>query len=144
MVVHHLIRGPVSDFDPTPINFIFDKEVPNAQVVCNIPWGWISINIYVDRNLVILIHHCSFSCETLHLKNTTNRTWNWIQCLRLNPMLHNLLIKYTYLLMIFSRIMVSYSGSSPRWENLPSGYHNYPLKGLNLRCMYCSQKHSSE
>ena len=25
------------------------------------------------------------------------------------------------------------SGSSPRWEKLPRGYQNYPLKGLNLR-----------
>ena len=32
------------------------------------------------------------------------------------------------------------SGSSPRWEKLISGYHVYPLKGLNLRYMYCSQK----
>ena len=29
-------------------------------------------------------------------------------------------------------------GSSPIWEKLPSGYHNYPLKGLNLRYMCCS------
>ena len=31
------------------------------------------------------------------------------------------------------------SGSSPRWEKLPSGYHNYQLKGLHLRYMYCSK-----
>ena len=36
------------------------------------------------------------------------------------------------------------SGSSPRLEKLTSGYHNYPLKGLNLRYMYYSQKHFSE
>ena len=31
-------------------------------------------------------------------------------------------------------------GSSPRWEKLIIGYHNYPLKGINLRYMYCSKK----
>ena len=36
------------------------------------------------------------------------------------------------------------SCSSPRWENLTSGYQIYPLKGLNLRYMYCGQKHFSE
>ena len=36
------------------------------------------------------------------------------------------------------------SGSRPRWEKLTSGYHYYPLKGLNLRYMYCSQNHFSE
>ena len=30
------------------------------------------------------------------------------------------------------------SGSSPRREKITSGYHNYPLKGLNLRYMYFS------
>ena len=32
-------------------------------------------------------------------------------------------------------------GSSPRWEKITSDYHNYLLKGLNLRYMHCSQKH---
>ena len=36
------------------------------------------------------------------------------------------------------------SGSIPRWEKLPSGYHNKSLKEINLRYVYCSQKHSSE
>ena len=36
------------------------------------------------------------------------------------------------------------SGSSPRREKLTSGYQNYPLKGLNMRYMYCNQKHFSE
>ena len=31
------------------------------------------------------------------------------------------------------------SGSVPRQEKLTIGYHNYPLKGLNLRYMYCSK-----
>ena len=31
------------------------------------------------------------------------------------------------------------SCSSPIWENLSSGYQHYPLKGLNLRYMYCGQ-----
>ena len=38
----------------------------------------------------------------------------------------------------------SLGGSSPRWEKLSSGYHNYLLKGLHLRYMYCSQKQFSE
>ena len=33
---------------------------------------------------------------------------------------------------------------APDEKKLPSGYHNYPLKGLNLRYMYCIQKHFSE
>ena len=32
-------------------------------------------------------------------------------------------------------------GSSPRWEKWTSGYHNYPLKGLNFWYMYWSQKY---
>ena len=32
------------------------------------------------------------------------------------------------------------SGSRTIWEKLTSGYHNYSLKGLNLRYMYFSQK----
>ena len=32
----------------------------------------------------------------------------------------------------------------PIWDNLPSGYQHYPLKGINLRYMYCGQKHFSE
>ena len=36
------------------------------------------------------------------------------------------------------------SGSRPIWEKLTSGYHNYQLKGPNLRYMYCSQKQFSE
>ena len=34
--------------------------------------------------------------------------------------------------------------SSPIWDNLPSGHQRYPLKGLNLGCIYWGQKHSSE
>ena len=34
--------------------------------------------------------------------------------------------------------------SSPRWDNLPSGHQHYPLKGLNLGCMYWGQKDTSE
>ena len=33
------------------------------------------------------------------------------------------------------------SCSRPWWESLPSGYHYYLLKGLNLRYMYCVQNH---
>ena len=33
---------------------------------------------------------------------------------------------------------------SPRREKITGGYHNYPLKGLNLRYTYCSQKQFSE
>ena len=42
------------------------------------------------------------------------------------------------------RIKRHISGSSLRWEKLTSGYFNYPLKRLDLRYMYCSQKHFSE
>ena len=31
------------------------------------------------------------------------------------------------------------SGSNHIREKLTSGYHNYPLKGLNLRYMYCGK-----
>ena len=34
------------------------------------------------------------------------------------------------------------SVSIPRGEKLTSGYHNYPLKGLNLRYIYCSKNKS--
>ena len=34
--------------------------------------------------------------------------------------------------------------SSPRREKITSGYHNYPLKELNLRYTYFSQKHFAE
>ena len=34
--------------------------------------------------------------------------------------------------------------SIPRWETFPRGYHNYSFKGLNLRYIYCSQKHFYE
>ena len=33
------------------------------------------------------------------------------------------------------------SCSSPRWDNLTSGYQIHSLKGLNLQYMYCVQKH---
>ena len=33
--------------------------------------------------------------------------------------------------------------SSPRWDNLPSGHQQYPLKGINLGYMYWGQKQSS-
>ena len=48
-------------------------------------------------------------------------------------------------LQIHTNSVISTQGcSSPRWEKLPSGYHNYPLKGLNLDYMYFSQKQFSE
>ena len=37
--------------------------------------------------------------------------------------------------------VVLLSGSSPRWEKLTIGYHNYPLKGINFWYMYCSKNH---
>ena len=49
----------------------------------------------------------------------------------------------------FEKVMINFkrkgfeldqSGYSPRQEILTSGYHNYQLKGLNLRYMYFSQK----
>ena len=48
---------------------------------------------------------------------------------------------WIYILQKLDRVL---SGYSPRWENLPRGYHNYLLKGINLRSMYCGKKHFSE
>ena len=44
-------------------------------------------------------------------------------------------------LLIFAgcAVKIPNSGSSPRIEILTSVYHNYPLKGLNLRYIYCGQ-----
>ena len=45
---------------------------------------------------------------------------------------------------ILMKKWIQKSGSSPRWENITSGYHSYLLKGLNLRYMYCSKNNFSE
>ena len=81
--------------------------------------------ICTDPNNLMIANHLRISANDKHIIRKS--------CLM------SLSYVYSTIQLYIRRHICTYfymSCSSPRWDNLPSGYQIHPLKGLNLRYMY--------
>ena len=109
-----------------PKLFSIQAPWPHISVI----WSHLPDYFYIFTLQEFLIHW-SINISALPLKFTTSN--NLLYLPSLFPSFYNIYLTF---------ILFVWSGSIPRREELTSVYHNYPLKGLNLRYMYCSQKQS--